>query len=145
MNTVTITDTSGDKIEVSEMEGELLLDADAAENYLDREEAIRLRGAINDFLGWTTDEPDNEVDFYTDEVTPNEAKLRLAALMGLKAKFAYAGERDYRSVPRRIEPDTVEERNGVTYVLGESYDEGGASEGIRQFRLDRISGEVVVR
>lgn len=139
MNTVTITDTSGDTIEVSDFDGELYLDAEAQENYLDREEAIRLRGAINEFLAWSDDEDEGELP------TANEAKLRLAAQYNLKAKFAYAGERDYRAVERRLEPDTVETRNGVVYVTGDSYDEGGDYEGIRQFRLDRISGQVVIR
>lgn len=72
---------------------------------------------------------------------PNEAKLRLAASHGLRAKFAYQGERDYRAVERRLEPKAV--ING--FVSGESFDQGGAPEGYRQFRLDRIHGPVAIR
>lgn len=138
MNPVTITDTHGDSLTVQEYAGCLYIEADATENEFDRDEARELRDAINEYL---SEEPEDEGD----APTANEAKLRLAAQYGLKTKFAYAGERDYRAVERRLVPDTVEERQGVVYVTGESFDEGGVSQGLRQFRLDRISGEVVVR
>jgi predicted DNA-binding transcriptional regulator YafY len=135
----TITDNYGDELRIDPDEENLYFTVDNDEGFeFDRDAAIQVRDAINEYLGTSSTVEE-------DAPTANEAKLRLAAQYGLKAKFAYAGERDYRAVERRLEPDTVETRSGVTYVLGESYDQGGEDQGYRQFRLDRISGEVVVR
>lgn len=100
---------------------------------------VELRDSLDEFLG---DVEDAEETSYP---TANEAKLRLAAQYGCRVKFAYAGERDYRAVERRLEPEVVDTQAGVSYVEGESYDAGGQAQGYRRFRLDRISGEVVVR
>lgn len=115
--------------------------ADEIEIEVDQEQARQLRDGFNAFL--LEDKTTSVLDI--ESMSPNEAKLRLAADLGLRAKFSYRGERDYRAVERRLVPDTVFENKGVLYVGGEAHDAGGELEGYRQFRLDRISGEVVVR
>lgn len=112
-------------------------DSDEAQIELLPDDVKRLGSAIDEFLA------DEEVVYFTDD--PNEAKLRLAVHFDLRVKFAYTGDRDYRAVERRLEPTEVYEGVGGLYVRGDSYDEGGAYQGVRQFRLDRISGSVVVR
>lgn len=134
----TITDTYDDELHIATVEEKLYFSVDNDEGFeFERGQAVEVRDAINEFLGV---EPEGDTT-----PTANEAKLRLAVQYGLRAKFAYAGDRDYRAVERRLEPDSLYTIGLQTYVSGESYDEGGAPEGYRQFRLDRISGEVVVR
>lgn len=140
-----ITDTYGDTLTIrANKDGFELFDESGQTNpgdfYFDQEQARDLRDLLNEFLG------EDVIGYTPENVSPNEAKLRLAAELGLRAKFSYRGERDYRAVERRLTPDSVyESGNSVIYVAGESYDAGGEPEGYRQFRLDRISGEVVVR
>lgn len=144
---LTLTDTHGDELHVRfnephDKDGlELValkdrgyVDPHGPNDWLLDEQSVReLRNALDVFLGEGT------------RFDPNAAKLELAAQLGLRAKFAYRGDRDYRATERRIEPEKVYDASGNTYVAGESYDEGGEAEGYRQFRLDRISGEVSVR
>lgn len=119
-----------------------IISGDTATEFLfDKETATAIRNFINEFL----DEDSTTSVLDLDAMSHNEAKLRIAADLGLRAKFSYRGEHDYRAVERRLVPDAVSEKHGVLYVGGESYDAGGADEGYRLFRLDRISGEVVVR
>ncbi len=105
---------------------------------LESEQVVELRDALDKHLN-----SGDEVLILDED--SERAKLELAAHYGLRVKFAYQGDLDRKPVERRLEPDTVEERGGVVYVLGESYDAGGQSEGIRQFRVDRIHGKVTVR
>jgi predicted DNA-binding transcriptional regulator YafY len=127
----TFTITAGyetDKLYVDAREGD-----NEAEVELDADAVVRLRDALSEFIG----EPEDDAEI---------AKLRLAADYGLRAKFAYQGDLDRKPVERRLEPESIHtDINGTTYVRGESYDAGGQPEGYRQFRLDRISGSVVIR
>lgn len=136
--TTTITDVEGDccTVTVHDDDHEVELEADANCMVYDHAGASVLRDALNNFLG------EAQADACD---TANEAKLRVAVEWDLRAKFAYKGDLDRKPVERRVEPDSVYENHGVLYVGGESYDQGGDPEGYRQFRLDRISGEVVVR
>lgn len=141
----TITDTYGDTLEIEyDTTGNeddtfeiKALDGETSNYLFNREQATEFRDALNEFLQPVFD--------WGSDIGPNEAKLRLAAQYGLKVKFAYAGERDYRAVERRLVPEEVYVNHDHVLVGGESFDQGGVSEGYRQFRLDRISGEVVVR
>lgn len=137
MNPVNISDTDGDNLTIEEYGGDLHFEADANLMVYDRPAVESIRNACNEFLGPEFD--------WGSKIGANEAKLRLAAEYGLKAKFAYTGERDYRAVERRIVPEDVYVNHDHVLVGGESFDQGGIPEGYRQFRLDRISGEVVVR
>jgi predicted DNA-binding transcriptional regulator YafY len=139
MNNTTITDTYGDSLSLNAdgEEGMLYLQFkcdDCTMLEFEKKQAEQLRNALDEFVG---DQP------ITND--PNEAKLRLAVGYDFKAKFAYKGERDYRAETRRLEPSEVYDNDGVMYVGGMSYDDGGNAEGYRQFRLDRISGAVTIR
>lgn len=103
------------------------------------EQVLVLRDVLSQHLGG-----DSKVE-RDEPLSPNEAKLRVAVDWELRVKFAYQGDLDRKPIERRLEPEAVYENGGVLYVSGESYSAGGAPEGYRQFRLDRISGEVVVR
>lgn len=70
----------------------------------------------------------------------NEAKLELAANYGLRARFNYTNE-EGETRDRRLEVNVYDGE----YVVGQSYDESGRSEGYRRFRLDRINGDVTIR
>lgn len=145
---VEITDKWGDKLVLGSHvdPGDEFIYVNVADEFeieIDQEQARQLRDGFNAFL--LEDETPPITGATPSLVSPNEAKLGLAAAIGLRAKFSYRGERDYRAVERRLVPDTVFENKGVLYVGGESHDAGGQPEGYRQFRLDRISGEVVVR
>lgn len=93
--------------------------------------AREIRDTLNSVVGGVSD--------------PNEAKLRLAADLGLRAKFDYEGENDDYPETRRVEPKRVFHGPRGLMVGGESYDEDGGSEGPRQFYLSRIDGKVAIR
>jgi predicted DNA-binding transcriptional regulator YafY len=77
-------------------------------------------------------------------VDPNQAKLELAAIHGLRAKFVYTNLKG-ETHEVRLEPETVNTQAGRAYVWGHSFDEDGDPEGYKQYRLDSIEGAVAIR
>ncbi len=90
-------------------------------------------------------DPNKENNTVTPNHEANQAKLEVAADYGLQAKFTYTNECG-EAAERRVRPTQVWANYADNVIVsGMSYDANGSDEGHRNFRLDRIEDDVVIR